>query len=81
MIAGMGNSSDTLRDIWRELEEEFGSDLKISTLSFRKLEEFPKIDKSSQINDMERLLSLGKVIEASSSHCVSLRSMNYSFGP
>ena len=41
MIAGMGNPSDTLRDIWRELEEEFGSDLKISTHLFRKLEEFP----------------------------------------
>ena len=27
VIAGMGNPSDTLRDIWRELEEEFGSEL------------------------------------------------------
>jgi len=81
MIAGMGNPSDTLRDIWRELEDDFGSDLKISTHLFRKLEEFPKIDKPSQINEMEKLLSLGRVMEASASHCASLRSMNYSFGP
>ena len=76
-IAGTFSPKTVVDNIWRDLDNRYGSEIRLTNHLFGKLHSFPKIKSPSQIEDIERLRSIGRHMEASAPRCTSLEVMNY----
>ena len=64
MSATMTNPSRILQEVWDWLRKRYGSDAQVSTYLLDQLENFQKIKNPQQVNEIQELYSICKVIEA-----------------
>ena len=80
VILGVDSSDSIVAKIWADFERRFGSEAKLSNHLFGTLESFPKIKSASQIDQLERLLSIGRNMKAGAIRFSSLKMMDYALG-
>ena len=74
------DSQESLAKAVTRLDKRYGSDLVITRAINHKLDKFPKIQKTSQTDKMEKLLSLVRYIMASIPACPELTYLNFREG-
>ena len=73
LSAGLTNPSRILSEIWENFKKKFGSNTKVTTHLIAQMKEFPKIRHPHQTEDMEKLMTLCKVIQLNMDRCPDLQ--------
>ena len=73
LSGGITDPSRLLSEIWASLKRRFGSNSVVTNHLLGRLRNFPRIIQPHHIDEMEKLLSLCKVIEVNMSRCPDLK--------
>ena len=73
LSAGLTNPSRILSEIWEDFKKKFGSNTKVTTHLVSQMKEFPKIRHPHQTEEMEKLMTLCKVIQLNMDRCPDLQ--------
>lgn len=78
--AGANNPDKALENIWRSLNQQFGSNMHVASSIGKKIMEFPSIKYMSQGKEVRELLNLCQLIESYKSECLELTIYDLSTG-